>query len=442
MHVTFLGHAGLLVNAAGNRFLFDPWFAEPVFGNAWWRYPPAPYPDAASLPGIDVLVLSHIHPDHSGPGTLAQIDPATPTLGLDFGTDRLPRRLRNAGYSDVRMVPAWEPVEIDGARLTFVPHHAGWEVASIVIECEGIRLYHGNDNPLSIPAYQEIVDRLGAIDIAFLPFAGASSYPTCFDWDRSTIEAKGAEKKVQGIRRLTNGIEGLRPSRAVPFASSWALLEQEHLWRNYVDRPTAAEAAAGAAELAERHDTEVMLMQPGDQWSLSEGLVHQHMVDEWPPTAEAIARYAATRADDIAAAVEARRKAAGYTPDAGRLDQAVHAYFAAMFEAMGHLLGDLDMVAGFEASGEGGGRWHVVFASDQVPVLGRGPGEGEDEILTLPAEEMWAILCSEQNWEDPWYGYRLRVHKREGAGYYRAFWEMLLGFDDEETSLDLHRRLS
>ena len=33
-----------------------------------------------------------------------------------------------------------------------------------------------------------------------------------------------------------------------------------------------------------------------------------------------------------------------------------------------------------------------------------------------------------------WYGYRLRVRKREGAGYYRAFWEMLLNFNDEQIS--------
>ena len=57
-----------------------------------------------------------------------------------------------------------------------------------------------------------------------------------------------------------------------------------------------------------------------------------------------------------------------------------------------------------------------------------------DETLTLDAAELWALLTTAANWEDPWYGYRLRVHKREGAGYYRAFWEMLLNFDDESLS--------
>jgi L-ascorbate metabolism protein UlaG (beta-lactamase superfamily) len=91
MHVTFLGHAQLLVKAAGKTLLIDPWFAEPVFAGAWWRYPPPPYPTPESLPAQpDFLVLSHAHPDHSGPGTLALLDPALPTLAPRFPEDPLP----------------------------------------------------------------------------------------------------------------------------------------------------------------------------------------------------------------------------------------------------------------------------------------------------------------------------------------------------------------
>ena len=75
-----------------------------------------------------------------------------------------------------------------------------------------------------------------------LPFAGASSYPTCFSWDRATMLEKAAGKKREGIARLTDGITGLAPRVAVPFASSWALLEESELWKNFIDRPTPDEA--------------------------------------------------------------------------------------------------------------------------------------------------------------------------------------------------------
>ena len=73
MLVTWLGHAQLFINAAGKTLLLDPWFFEPVFGGAWFRYPPPPYPDSSSLPRPDFVCLSHIHPDHAGPRTLERL---------------------------------------------------------------------------------------------------------------------------------------------------------------------------------------------------------------------------------------------------------------------------------------------------------------------------------------------------------------------------------
>ena len=64
MLVTWLGHAQLVLNAAGKSLLLDPWFAEPVFGGARFRYPPPPYFNASTIQVPDFLLLSHIHPDH------------------------------------------------------------------------------------------------------------------------------------------------------------------------------------------------------------------------------------------------------------------------------------------------------------------------------------------------------------------------------------------
>jgi len=124
MHVTFLGHAQLLVKAAGKTLLIDPWFAEPVFAGAWGRYPPPPYLTPESLPAQpDFLVLSHAHPDHSGPGTLALLNPALPTLAPRFPEDPLPRRLERAGFRDVRWMEGWETRELaSGLKVTYVPH--------------------------------------------------------------------------------------------------------------------------------------------------------------------------------------------------------------------------------------------------------------------------------------------------------------------------------
>src|SRR4051812_35518679 len=93
MLVTWLGHAQLFLNAANRTLLLDPWFAEPVFGGAWFRYPPPPYPDSSSLPRPDYVLLSHIHPDHSGPRTLERLSADSTVLAMPFPSGALKRRL-------------------------------------------------------------------------------------------------------------------------------------------------------------------------------------------------------------------------------------------------------------------------------------------------------------------------------------------------------------
>ena len=56
MNVTWPGHAQLFVNAANKTLLMDPWFAEPVFAGAWFRYPPPPFADSSMFPMPDFLL--------------------------------------------------------------------------------------------------------------------------------------------------------------------------------------------------------------------------------------------------------------------------------------------------------------------------------------------------------------------------------------------------
>lgn len=438
MLVTWLGHAQLFVNAAGKTVLIDPWFAEPVFGGAWFRYPPPPYPDASTLPRPDFLALSHAHPDHSGPATLAQLGRDTPVLALPFPSGALRRRLDRLGFTQVRWLGAWERVEVSpGLFVTFVPNERGWEVASLVLEADGVRVYHGNDNPLSVEAYREVARRCGRIDLAFLPYAGASSYPTGFEGDEATLRARCEQKKAEGLQRFTDGIVGLEPAEAVPFASSWALLESSEVHKNFVDRPTAEQALAHAMTLAHEHGTHLLHLEPGDEWSPETGPLRKGLTAGWGNDVASVRRYAEQERPRVEAAIAAARVPP--TPVAPeRLDAAVRAYFGELLEATRETTKALTMKAGLVAEGAGG--WRLRFEPGQPPSLAPGLAGDEDETLTLPAGELWSLVTGPSNFEDAWYGYRLRVRKREGAGYYRAFWEMLLNFDDEALSARLAAR--
>ena len=72
MRVTLLGHASILVEMDGVTCLMDPVFEDPFEEGAVVSCPKRAI-DAAKLPKIDVLILSHAHLDHFDIPTLARL---------------------------------------------------------------------------------------------------------------------------------------------------------------------------------------------------------------------------------------------------------------------------------------------------------------------------------------------------------------------------------
>jgi UDP-MurNAc hydroxylase len=424
VHVTWLGHAALFINVANRTLLVDPWFSEPVFAGAWFRYPPTPYPDPSTMPKPDFVCLSHTHDDHAGLETLKQLRSDQRVLAVDFPSGGMRRRLAAAGLSNVEWCVPWETREVSpGLEVTFVPHDAGWEVASPVIEGEGVTLYHGNDNTLSTEAYAEVAKRLGPIDVAFLPYAGASSYPTRFDGDAETLSRRCREKKDEGLQRFLDGLEGLRPSEAAPFASSWALLELAEVETNFQDRLTAPEVLARAMQFAHERNTHLLHLEPGDEWSPETGALNRGLVSHAPLTSQGVRRYAELERSRVSRVQTSLRAAPAQAP---ALDPLVHEFFTLDWPHS-HARVDVDGVFGL---GSADAAW-TLRLSKGVASVEAGLSADVTEVLRLPPAELTKVLLGEWSWEDVWYGYRLHVTKRVNAGYARGFWEMLLGVEAE-----------
>ncbi len=268
MIVTWLGHASVFLNAAGKTLLIDPWFAEPVFEDARYRYPPSPYPFANSIPRPDFLLLTSARPDHAGAQTLAQFKKDTPTLATCAA---LKPHLETAAFNDVRWLSAWETKELaPGLRVTFVPGHDG---SSAIIEADDVRLYVGGANALSIETYREIARRLGPFDLALLPCDAGST-------------------KAAGLQRFFDGLEGLKPAEAAPYASSWATLDSTQISTNFASRPTYAEVLAAGMKVAHEHGAHLAHLEPGDEWSRDTGAINKGLSEGWPQDVEAVRRYA------------------------------------------------------------------------------------------------------------------------------------------------------
>ncbi|HEX6047667.1 MAG TPA: MBL fold metallo-hydrolase [Gemmatimonadaceae bacterium] len=180
--VTWLGHSTLLVQIGGRNVLTDPVWAERAsplrFAGPRRRLPPAIA--LASLPPIDVVVVSHDHYDHLDLATVRQLARLHPDArwATPIGVRRLVQR---AGVERVGDLAWWDATEIGPLTVTCTPaQHSsgrgvtdrnrslwcGWSIATLAQVRRAV--YFAGDTAYC-PAFAEIGVRLGPFDACLLP---------------------------------------------------------------------------------------------------------------------------------------------------------------------------------------------------------------------------------------------------------------------------------
>lgn len=173
----WVGHATVLLQLDDKFVLTDP-NLTPTSGMFGKRLV-EPGIDAANLPPLDVVLISHMHVDHLSYGSLDLIASKTrqllvPEGGLvyipnyDFPTDEL---------------RTWETWEHDSLLVTAVPvRHNGWRYGldaawmsksftGYLIQYHGLTAYFGGDTGYDSVMFRETRKRFPSIDVAFLPVA-------------------------------------------------------------------------------------------------------------------------------------------------------------------------------------------------------------------------------------------------------------------------------
>ena len=175
--VTWLGHAGFLIQIGGKNVLVDPnW--------ALWHGPikrvrhPSLQPH--EVPYADLVLVTHAHFDHLHLPSLRAVAAGQPIV-VPTGVGSVVKR---CAFSSVIELGCWDSVKFENLEITLTParhwgarmiHDTYRQFGGYIIRCDGRTIFHCGDSSL-FDGFTEIGKRAD-IDVALLPI-GAYQAPS------------------------------------------------------------------------------------------------------------------------------------------------------------------------------------------------------------------------------------------------------------------------
>jgi len=241
----FLGHATVLLDFDRLRVLTDPFLRDRL--GPLQRH--GQVPDPAGLDAVDVVVISHGHPDHFDPASLAAL-PGRPVVVVPRG---LADVVRPWVQGEIVEVTAGDVVVVDGltvrvvdARHWISPRAPRAEPVGFILS-DGPSVYFAGDTG----RFDGMRDLAGAVDVALLPV-----------WTWGPHLGPGH----LGPRSAAEALRDIAPAFAVPV--HWATLYPRRLhriWGGPLAEP-GERFAAHARHLAP--DVDVRVLRPGEATSI------------------------------------------------------------------------------------------------------------------------------------------------------------------------------
>lgn len=410
LRIRLVGHASLEITQGGFTLLTDPWLTGPAFLGAWITYP-NPRVDLSSI-RPDAIWISHEHPDHFHPASLAHFDRATPVYVPDFPNGRLPRELRRLGFTQVVPMQFGRAYDLaPDVRITCFEPPGLWNDSIVLMELGGLRLLNINDAGVN----HRIAAMVQPVDVLMSAFAPASSYP--YAWDHLVVDERRAiaeRARVGMLRMLHHAVQRYRPQVLLPFASHFTLWHPSHrryaaeFRRNTID---------DVARAFRRSPVPVIDMLPGGSWepgrgALDRGPSREGLYD-WP----VVERWLDETFDQ---SVFDR-----HHPPHGHLrDDEIRAYFERLNDVPEiAFCEDLVVTLRTRAGAEVARETHFTVRDGHLEMRHR-PHDAENLVIDMPDNVLRHLIQTDASWDDAHVGFWCRFSRTPDV-FNAGFWRLL-----------------
>lgn len=239
MQVQYITNACFLFTFSdGLTVLSDPWLSDGIYHGAIFNYPPIPAELKSRYLALrpDYIYISHLHSDHFDAVTLAHFDKQTPVLVGKFSTPAMVLGLKSLGFHNVQELEYGKTAPLGRHQICIYPQFSGSsddlandsgidvDTSLFVQDANGQKCFFAVDNPMQERHAEMIRAEHGPLDLAILPYTGASIYPFVYknysEDEKRDRMSKLRQAKLDKFVQLSKAI-GAR--RIVPAAGSFVL---------------------------------------------------------------------------------------------------------------------------------------------------------------------------------------------------------------------------
>lgn len=211
--------------------LHDPWFTEGIYDGSWYHFPVVEDP-VSRIGDVDLIYVSHIHPDHYDSAFLQRYFSrfgGKRVLIANHPKNHLAKKMRVDGI---------EPTIVDGplvfgrTSVEIIPHVTGSESdidSAIVIKYKDSRgrvhcVVNANDIVFDDGMTGRLKAVCGEVDILLCGYTGAGPYPqTYFDKSDPMLPVEAFNKKQEFFNRYKRLVDRIQAKVNIPFAGKYIL---------------------------------------------------------------------------------------------------------------------------------------------------------------------------------------------------------------------------
>jgi UDP-MurNAc hydroxylase len=241
VEITYLGHAGFLIETDAAVVVADPWLSPGgAFDSAWMQLPendalaPLVIEKLSRSPKARFLYISHEHRDHFDADLLARIAPR----GFTVVIPRLRRpALRDwfARYGAASVVECADGAEIPipGGSLKVYVEDSGLNRDSALLVRAGGRAFLDLNDCKVHDRIARIRDEDGPVHFFTAQFSGAVWHPICYEYDPATFKAIAHRKRMGKFEAVARAIETLAPEAFIASAGPACFLDPDLFHLNF-----------------------------------------------------------------------------------------------------------------------------------------------------------------------------------------------------------------